>query len=383
MPMRPINLLQPPRIAFGCGVAAGCAEDLAAAGARRAFLVTSPPLESLVAPIVEALEGAGIAVTVYAEVATEPSVTSFSQALAAARDASPDAVLGVGGGSALGVAKLVATLHDGSQDVREVFGIGLLAGRRTRLLCLPTTSGTGSEVSPNAILLDEADALKKGVVSPHLVPDAAYVDPLLTRTMPPAVTAATGLDALTHCVEAYANRFAHPVIDLYALEGIRLVGRHLEAAVRDGQDAEAREGMSLASLYGGLCLGPVNTGAVHALAYPLGGEFHVAHGVSNAVLLPAVLEHNLPAAPERYAQVARALGVEEGETPLETAERGVARIRDLSARCGVPGGMGALGVPEDAIPHMAAAAMQVTRLLKNNLRDLTAADAERIYRRAY
>ena len=383
MTLRPITLLQPPRIAYGCGVAAQAAEDLAAAGARRAFLVTSPPLGEIVAPVARALEAAGIAVTVYAEVATEPTVTSFGQALAAARAARPDAVIGVGGGSALDVAKLVAALHDGEQGVREVFGIGLLRGRRTRLLCLPTTAGTGSEVSPNAILLDEADALKKGVVSPHLVPDGAYVDPLLTCSMPPAVTAATGLDALTHCVEAYANRFAHPIVDLYALEGIRLVGRYLERAVRDGQDTEAREGMALASLYGGLCLGPVNTAAVHALAYPLGGEFHVAHGVSNAVLLPAVLEHNLPAAPERYAQVARALGAEEGETDLDTARRGVARIRDLSARCGVPGGMGALGVPREAIPHMAEAAMQVTRLLKNNLRDLTAADAEAIYRRAF
>src|SRR5262249_48336492 len=157
------------------------------------------------------------------------------------------------------------------------------------LVCLPTTAGTGSEVSPNAILLDEADQLKKGVVSPYLVPDAAYVDPQLTRSVPPSVTAATGLDALTHCIEAYANKFAHPAVDLYALQGVGIIAQNLLRAVRNGGDMEARTELSLGSFYGGLCLGPVNTAAVHALAYPLGGQFHVAHGVSNAVLLPHVI----------------------------------------------------------------------------------------------
>ncbi len=166
------------------------------------------------------------------------------------------------------------------------------------------------------------------------MPDAAYVDPLLTVTMPPAVTAATGIDAFTHCVEAFANRFAHPIVDNYAIEGIRLISHNLVRAIENGKDIEARTAVSLGSLYGGMCLGPVNTAAVHALSYPLGGEFHVAHGVANAVLLPHVLEFNLPAAPKRYADVALALGVTPGATYEETAKRGLERVRELHASAG-------------------------------------------------
>lgn len=381
--MRTVRLLQPKKIVFGRGGAGQCADDVSALGLRRVFIVTSPPIVGLVEPLAGALRKGGASVTIYSGVATEPAVSTFEGAMEAARQAEPDAVIGLGGGSAMDVAKLVAALYDGRQGVREVFGIGKLASRPLYLACLPTTAGTGSEVSPNAILLDEAEELKKGIVSPHLVPDAAYVDPMLTVTMPPAVTAATGLDALTHCAEAYANRFAHPIVDLYALQGIRLIAANVVRAVERGDDLEARTNMALGSLYGGFCLSPVNTAAVHALAYPLGGEFHVAHGVSNAVLLPHVLRFNLPAAPERYAEVALALGAKAGDSDLETAQRGLDRLFELCRECGIPAGMSELGVPEAAIPRMAEAAMKVTRLLKNNRRELTVADAEAIYRSAY
>jgi alcohol dehydrogenase class IV len=292
------------------------------------------------------------------------------------------------------VAKLVAALAQGRQGVEEVFGINLLQGRGLFLVCLPTTAGTGSEVSPNAILLDEADQLKKGAVSPYLVPDAAVVDPLLTLSVPPGVTAATGLDALTHCIEAYTNKFAHPAVDTYALEGMRLISANLLRAVRKGSDEEARANLALGSLYGGLCLGPVNTAGVHALSYPLGGQFHVAHGVSNAVLLPHVLRFNLTRAPERYARVARALGADgadglEANRPgdpsaiLAAAERGVEYLARLSEQCGVPQRLSQLGVPREAIPSLAKAAMKVTRLLKNNPRLITEQDAVRIYEGSY
>jgi alcohol dehydrogenase class IV len=281
------------------------------------------------------------------------------------------------------VAKLLAAFTRGTQPVAEVFGINLLAGRALPLVCLPTTSGTGAEVSPNAILLDEAAALKKGVVSPHLVPDAAFIDPLLTLTVPPGVTAATGLDALTHCLEAFANRFAHPAVDVYALEGIRLIAAHLERAVHNGQDLDARAAMALGSYYGGLCLGPVNTAAVHALSYPLGGRFHIAHGVANSVLLPHVLRFNTPAAPGRYAQLALALGVPPAGSAAATAGRGVEFLAQLSRRCGVPQTLSELRIPRDAIPSMAQAAMQVTRLLKNNLRPVNETDAVAIYEAAF
>jgi alcohol dehydrogenase class IV len=229
--------------------------------------------------------------------------------------------------------------------------------------------------------LDEADEMKKGVISRHLVPDAAFVDPLLTLSVPPAVTAATGLDALTHCIEAFANRHAHPAVDTYALAGIRLISGNLARAVRNGSDVEARAALSLGSLYGGLCLGPVNTAAVHALAYPLGGRFHVAHGVSNAVMLPGVLRFNLPAAAERYAQVADALGVQRNGAGM--AEAGIRAIEELSRACGIPQRLSELGVPRSALPELARCAMQVTRLLKNNPRALTEAEAVAIYEAAF
>ena len=381
--MNRVTLLQPPRIEFGNGCAPQCADFLAQRGVRRVLLVTSTPVRATLASVLPALSHPDISIVETAPVDTEPTIAMFAEALKTARSEKVEAVLGIGGGSAMDVAKLVAALARGQRDVREVFGINLLQGRPLFLVCLPTTSGTGSEVSPNAILLDEADQLKKGVVSPHLVPDAAFIDPLLTVSVPPAVTAATGLDALTHCIEAYANKLAHPVVDLYALNGIRLIGANLLRAVRNGGDVEARAHLAQGSFFGGLCLGPVNTAAVHALAYPLGGQFRVAHGVSNALLLPHVMRFNVPATPARYADVAVALGAEGAGSALDTAERGVQRLFQLSRDCGVPQRLADVGIPREAIPQMARAALTVTRLLKNNLRPVTEQDAVRLYEAAY
>jgi alcohol dehydrogenase class IV len=381
--MRTITLLQPPRIVFGDGCAPGCAGYLAARGVRRVLLVTSTQVLPGLGEVRAALNTAGIAGVLSQPVDREPTCVVFESLLAEARTHKVDGVLGIGGGSAIDAAKLVAALVDSEQTVPEVFGIDRLTERKLPLVCLPTTAGTGAEVSPNAILLDESNALKKGVVSPYLVPDAAYIDPQLTWTVPPAVTAATGLDALTHCIEAYANKSAHPLVDTYALQGIRLISANLVRAVRDGSDAEARAALSLGSLYGGLCLGPVNTAAVHALAYPLGGRFQIPHGVSNALLLPHVLRFNFSAAAERYADIAAALGVARNGSPLSTAEHGVEFLTRLSRDCGVPQTLSELNIPRAAIPEMATAAMQVVRLLKNNLRPLLEADAARIYEAAY
>lgn len=377
--MNIVTLLQPPRIVIGDGCAPQCADWLAQRGIRRVLLVSSTPVLPTLEGVLTAAKAAGLTVVIAPVVDREPTREMFEQVLATARKENIEAVLGVGGGSAIDVAKLIAALTQSPQTAAEVFGINLLAGRALPLVCLPTTAGTGAEVSPNAILLDEADELKKGVVSPHLVPDAAFIDPLLTHSVPPTVTAATGLDALTHCIEAFANKFAHPAVDVYALQGIRLVAAHLERAVRNGRDVEARANLALASFYGGLCLGPVNTAAVHALAYPLGGRFHIAHGISNAVLLPHVLRFNLPAAPERYAEVAVALGMERNGSNESTAERGLVFLSELSKACGVPQQLADLGVPRDAIPSLAKSAMQVQRLLKNNLRPVAENDAIQIY----
>jgi len=381
--MNIVTLQQPARIVFGNGCAPQCAEFLSQRGVKRVLLVSSSPVLPTLVEVKAALHKFGVEIVQAAPVDAEPTQALFEHILQFAQAEKIDGVLGIGGGSAIDVAKLVAALAHGKQTAPEIFGINLLSGRALPLVCLPTTAGTGAEVSPNAILLDEVDELKKGVVSPHLVPDAAFVDPLLTVSVPPAVTAATGLDALTHCIEAYANKFAHPIVDTYALQGIRLISQNLVRAVRDGNDVEARAALALGSLYGGLCLGPVNTAAVHALAYPLGGRFHIAHGVSNALLLPHVLRFNFSAAPERYAEISVALGVARNGSALTTAEHGVDFLTQLSRDCGVPQKLSDLNISRDAIPSLAVSAMQVQRLLKNNLRPLTEADAAQIYTAAY
>jgi alcohol dehydrogenase class IV len=329
------------------------------------------------------LLAAGCTVTTDRVPTGEPTIAVFESTLARARFADPTCIVGIGGGSALDLAKLLAAFVRNDQRIEDVFGIGLLSSRNCHLVCIPSTSGTGSEVSPNAILLDESAQLKKGVISPHLVPNAAFIDPTLTHSVPRAVTAYTGLDALTHLIEAYTNRFAHPLVDLYSLEGIALCARFLPRAVRNPSDAEAREAMSRASLYGGLCLGPVNTAAVHALAYPLGGEFHLPHGLSNAVLLPAVFRFNAEAAPERHADVARALGVVPQPTALATALAGAAQLEQLTRNCGIDTNLARHGIDRSAIPHLATDAMTVQRLLRNNPRDITQADAESIYAQCF
>lgn len=381
--MNPVTLLQPPRIVIGDGCAPQCADFLRQRGVKHVLLVSSKSVLPTLGAVRQALDQAGISVVVAPPVAPEPTIAMFNTILAFARNENIEAVLAIGGGSAIDVAKLVAALTHGKQTPSEIYGLNLLASRALPLVCLPTTAGTGAEVSPNTVLLDEPEELKKGVVSPHLVPDAAFIDPLLTHSVPPAVTAATGLDALTHCIEGFANKAAHPVVDVYALQGIRLIAAHLERAVRNGHDTEARAQLALGSFYGGLCLGPVNTAAVHALSAPLGGRFHVPHGVANSVLLPHVLRFNLPTAPESYAAVAIALGVQRNGSPESTAARGLEFLSKLSKSCGVPQRLAELNVPRDAIPALAKSAMQVQRLLKNNPRPVTEPDAVQIYEATY
>jgi alcohol dehydrogenase class IV len=373
--MRTITLHQPERLVFGSGCLAECGEHLRATTRGTALIVTSPSNRRHAEALAERLPGAYIDDSIRAE----PTVSMFRALLDRAKRIIPEVVVGVGGGSPLDAAKLVAALARSEQGIEEVFGIGKLQGRTTRLICLPTTAGTGSEVSPNAILLDESERLKKGAISPFLVPDEAWIDPALACTVPTAITAATGLDALTHCIEAYANTFAHPLVDGYALDGIRRIAGSLLTAVQEPKNLRAREEMALGSLNGGLCLGPVNTAAVHALSYPLGSWFHVAHGHANALLLPNVLRFNLSAAAERYRDIALAMGVAGDGSAEAVADAGIRRLCDLIGGTGLEMRMSALGIREDDIPAMAKAACGITRLLKNNPRPVTVSDAEAIY----
>jgi alcohol dehydrogenase class IV len=374
-----ITLLQVPRLTIGSGCLAECQQFLLGRGVQRALVIAPPFARKIAERVLEGIPHTQIDDTVEAE----PSTSSFNAVLARAQAFRPDAVIGLGGGSALDVAKLVAALLDGKQKIGEVFGIGLVQNRNALLVCVPTTAGTGSEVSPNAILLDDSDEMKKGVVSPWLVPDAAFIDAELTLSVPSSVTAATGLDALTHCIEAYTNKFAHPVVDVWAIEGVRLIAGALADAVRQPGNLTAREKMALGSLYGGLCLGPVNTAAVHALSYPLGGRYHVAHGHANAILLPHVVCFNIPATPERYAAVALALGAAPAASDEATAEAGIAQLWRLIDATGLEMSLSALGIDEKETPQLAAAGLGVTRLMKNNPRPMSQQDAEDIYHAAF
>jgi alcohol dehydrogenase len=377
--MRTITFLQPKQLTIGPGCIADCIRYVQGLSQAAVHIISSPSLRTMMAEIASGVASSGRIVSVDTEINAEPTISMFKLAVARAREAKTTCVLGVGGGSVLDVAKLVAAFVDTDQNIEETFGTGLLRGRNCHLVCMPTTAGTGSEVSPNAILLDEQAKLKRGVISPFLVPDATFIDCGMTESMPPQVTASTGLDALTHCIEAYTNKFSHPLVDVYALQGISLCHQFLVRAVRQPDDQEAREGMSIASLYGGLCLGPVNTAAVHALAYPLGGEFRVPHGLSNALLLPHVFRFNAQAAPERHAAVAIAMGVRPSGDALDTAHRGADRLRHLATDCGVFTEFSRYKVDRRAIPGMAKSAMTVTRLLKNNPRDIDEAACLQIY----
>jgi alcohol dehydrogenase class IV len=377
-----LKIFFPGKLVFGKGSIGSLMEELLSQPLSKVLIITIDPLLNSLNPIIESLKNEGHSVLVDTSITQEPSFKDFKTLLDQVSPFNADVVVGIGGGSVLDIAKLIAALLDSDQSLDEIVGIGLLKGRKKKLICLPATSGTGSEASPNAILVDD-DNQKKGIISPFLVPDSVYVDPLLTLSVPASITAATGLDALTHCLEAYTNKFSQPFIDMYAYEGMRLIASHLVRAVENGNDEEARNQVAMGSLLGGFCLGPVNTAGVHALSYPLGSMFHLSHGLSNALLLPFVMEFNIPAAPQRYADVASALGCSKELTTIETAYKGVKKIRELIKACGIPSRLSELNIPKEAIPQMADDAMKITRLLKNNPRTITMEDAISIYTAAY
>jgi alcohol dehydrogenase class IV len=380
--MKTITLLHPGKLVFGDEALEVFKNDFIASGYKRLFILTIPFLIDHLSELLETFKGKSIEYELDMSILNEPSFQEFNVVLEKAKSFEADSIVGIGGGSVLDVSKLVAAQLKNTQTIDEIIGIGNLRERQTYLACIPSTSGTGSEVSPNAIFIDENGG-KKGVISPFLVPDASYIYPKLTLSVPASVTAATGIDALTHCLEAYANKFSHPVVDVIAIEGIKLIAENLVEACENGNDLEARTNVALGSLYGGMCLGPVNTGAVHALSYPLGTEFHIPHGLSNALLLPYVMEFNLPKAIIEYANIAKVIGAEIGHTDEETAKNGILKIRELNAACKIPSKLSDLGIPITAIDKMANNALEIQRLLKNNPKKVELEDAKTIYKAAF
>ena len=383
MPANFLKISFPGKLVFGNGSLSELPGDLLQLKPSKVFIVTIEPLQTAIAELVSTLAKNAVEVLQDTSIVQEPCFSDFEKLMRTVTPFNPDVVVGIGGGSVMDIAKLVAAQLGNEQQIEDYVGIGLLKGRKTKLICVPATSGTGSEVSPNAILVDETDNQKRGIISPYLVPDMVYVDPVLTISVPPAITAATGIDALTHCLEAYTNKFAQPFIDMYAYEGMELIAANIVRAVKDGNNIEAREKVAMGSLLGGFCLGPVNTAGVHALSYPLGSMFHLAHGLSNALLLPYVMEYNIPAATKRYADVAVALGCERQGDDKTTACAGVKKIKELVKACGIPARLKEVNVPESAIPQMAKDAMKIGRLLKNNPRLIEEKDAIEIYKAAY
>jgi alcohol dehydrogenase class IV len=380
--MNSITLLQPEKIVFGENMINELGNDAILEGSKRILFLVATPILKAVEAAVKSLQDKNKEVNlVEYKFVGEPTFAQFNQLLNEHQAFNPDCVIGVGGGSVLDCAKLLAALINSTQKLEDVVGIGFLKGRNIKLICVPTTSGTGSEVSPNAILLNEDTQAKSGIISPFLVPDACYLDPVLTVSLPPKLTAETGIDALSHCIEAYTNKFAHPLVDTYALKGIQLISENLLKAYKNGNDIEARSALLVGSMYGGLCLGPVNTSAVHALSYGLGGKFHIAHGLSNAILMPEVLRFNLSANPKRHAEVARALGITWNGSDENIAALGIEKIEALSEACGIPQKLSEIGITKEVLPELADIAMKVTRLLKNNPREVTRKDAINIYKK--
>ncbi|MEO9023361.1 MAG: iron-containing alcohol dehydrogenase [Ginsengibacter sp.] len=377
-----ITLLQPPKIVAGEGALDVFINDIAERRFKKVYVVTIPLIQKQLSLQWNRLTGQGIEIEFYTEVKGEPTFKDLEIILKKAKRFEADSVVGIGGGSILDLAKLVSVQLYNDQSIQDICGIGNLKRRDTYLACLPTTSGTGSEVSPNAIMLNDANE-KIGIISPFLLPDATYIDPLLTLTLPPFVTAITGIDALSHCIEAYTNKFAHPLIDAIALNGIGLIFKNLSNAISNGNNIEARAALSLGSMYGGMCLGPVNTAAAHALAYPLATKYKMAHGLSIALLLPAVMRYNAVAVPEKYASLHTYAGVSTEGSDYGTAMSVADAVEKLIIQCGIRLSLKKNGVSRESISVMAEESMKVQRLLKNNPREITKEDAKKIYEAAY
>jgi alcohol dehydrogenase class IV len=355
-------------------------------GISRVFLVTDAGLVKarLLDGALASLAAGGVQATVFSAVLADPPESSVQSAVDAARAAGVDGVVGFGGGSSMDTAKLVALLVRTPQALPDIYGIGLARGPRLPLVQVPTTAGTGSEVTPISILTTPSHE-KKGVVSPLLYPDVALLDSLLTLGLPAAVTAMTGVDAMVHAIEAFTTRLKkNPLSDSLAIKALQLLYVNLPAAVSDGKDASVRENMLLGSLFAGMAFANAPVGAVHALAYPLGGHYGLPHGLTNSLMLGPVLEFNSAAAQGLYAELGRAILPELAGTADQTAAVAfVAAIRARVAAMPYAQTLRDAGVTQDDLQMLAEDAMKVQRLLVNNPRDVVYEDALAMYRMAY
>jgi alcohol dehydrogenase class IV len=389
-------------ILFGRHATRQLGDVAARLGARRILLVTDPVLleAGLVESVHVPLSEAGVVFEVFSGGEPEPSVRAADEAIRVGREFRPDAVLGLGGGSNMDLAKITATVLTHGGQPLDYAGDDKIPGPVLPVVCLPTTAGTGSEVSAAAVLTDTASHIKVGILSNHLRPRVAVVDPMLTVSCPPKVTADSGIDALTHAIEAYTAvdnaafplpqgertvyQGRHPFGDLFAEKAIALVGRYLRRAVAHGNDLDAREGMALAATTAGLAFSNVGVAVVHALEYPVGGASHCSHGGGNGLLLPFVMRFNLPARRPQFAAIARLLGAPvDGLSEAQAAEQAIAAVEQLRADIGIPLRLRDLGVSESQLRPFAEKAFGIKRILRVNPRPVTVDDLEAILRAAY
>jgi alcohol dehydrogenase class IV len=379
--MSPFSFDTTPSLIFGAGSIARLGERAARHLGSRVLVVTDRGLlaAGLLDQALASLAEAGVSVEIFADVTADPPEAAVLAAAEAARGCS--GVVGFGGGSPMDVAKLAALLARSGERLASVYGVGLAKGPRLPLILAPTTAGTGSEVTPIAIVTT-GEAEKKGVVSQLLLPDLAILDPDLTLGLPAPVTAATGIDAMVHAIEAFASASPNnnPVSRALAREALALLGANIERAVADGADREARAGMLLGSMLAGQAFANSPVAAVHALAYPIGGVFHVPHGLSNALVLTEVLRFNAVAAVEAYGELARIIVPDLAGLPDDVAAEAFPdAMASLSLRLGLPARLRDVGIPREALGRLADDAIKQTRLLVNNPRPLARADAEAIY----
>ena len=380
-----ISLRTPHLILAGLGASDRVGQEAIGIGAKKALIVTDQGViqSGIGKKVKEVLEKEGIGVAIFDQVISDPDIACANACIEMAKKEKYDLIVGVGGGSPMDIASITSVMLTNPGTVYDYFGVNLVKNPSVPTFLIPTTAGTGAEATPNAILTDTKDKLKKAIVSPYILPRVAMVDPLLTVSMPQGPTSSSGIDALTHAIESFTSNNATILTDLFAKEAIILIGRSLRTAVANGNNLEARYDMAIGSLYAGISLANAGVTAVHALAYPLGGQFNVPHGVANGLLLPYVMEFNVLGNIPRFAQIAQLLGEKVEHLPLldqaYQAPRAVKAIyRDLK----IPQSLTELNVPKEAIPGMSQAAANVTRLMANNPRSMTVQDIEKVYEKA-
>jgi len=387
--MSDFNFNTTPGIIFGKGVSTSSSDKIIDKLGDNIFLITDADLIKigLNKSIINELSKSS-SVEVFDDVESDPSKKTLINALDRAKTFKPTGILGFGGGSSMDIAKLVSLLIGTEQNIENIWGVGNAKGPRLPLVLIPTTAGTGSEVTPISIITLEGDQ-KKGVSSPIILPDLAVLDPELTLNLPRDITAATGIDAMVHAIEAYTsiNQNNNPISKLLAIESLKLLGTSIETAVFDGHNIEARSNMLLGSMMAGQAFANSPVSAVHALAYPIGGIFHIPHGLSNSLILPHVLKFNSinPKACEQYAFLAPFIFK---DINLKTnnqiiCNEFIERLEKLSSLLKIPSKLRDIDIPKEACAKMAKESMKQTRLLVNNPREVTEEDAFNIYNAAW